>query len=451
MREKCHFIGIGGIGMSGLARMLLENQAKVSGSDIAGSLLIEELRNKGADVHIGHDARFITPDSTVVYSSDIAKDNPEYRAAVEMKCPMLHRSDLLKVLIGNNKLLAVSGTHGKTTTSSLLAHVLLEAGKKPSFAVGGLMQQLAVNAGKGEGDYFVAELDESDGSFTKFTAYGAIITNIGRDHLNYYGSEEKLFASFNQFGEQVESSQHFFWCADNMYLRQMAPKGISYGFCEGCELRAVNFQQKGWSLAYDIHYAGKSYPNVTLPLIGMHNALNSLAVFGLSLSVGVEEKEIRQAFQKFKGVGRRCEKRGEERGILVLDDYAHHPTEICSTLHAVREAIGERRLVVIFQPHRYSRTRDCLVEFGGVFDEADEVVITDIYAAGESPIPGISYQSIIEENEQASSVPFRYMAKEQIISSLLEELCPQDVVITLGAGDITSLGKQLVQAIHKKL
>lgn len=450
MTKKCHFIGIGGIGMSGLARMMLQGQATVTGSDLKSNSLIEELQKQGAEVHIGHDPKCVSPESTIVYSTGIAKDNPEYQAAIEMNCPMLHRSDLLKALIGDHKLLGVSGTHGKTTTSALLAHVMIEASKDPSFAVGGVMLQRGVNAGRGDGEYFVAELDESDGSFTKFSPYGGIITSIGSDHIDHYGSKEKLIDSFNQFFAQVESPENLFWCGDNMYLKEMKPKGYSYGFCEGCDLRASNLEQKGWSLTYDIHFKGKSYSNVSLPLVGVHNALNSLAVFGLCLSVGVEEEVIRQAFQSFEGVNRRCEKKGEECGVLVLDDYAHHPTEICSTLNAVRQAVEERRIVVVFQPHRYSRVRDCLGEFGGVFDEADEVIITDIYTAGEEPIPGISHEDIIEENEQISDVPFRHMTEAEIIPTLLNELRPHDVVITLGAGTITNISKQLVDAIKKK-
>jgi D-alanine-D-alanine ligase/UDP-N-acetylmuramate--alanine ligase len=450
MTKKCHFIGIGGIGMSGLARMMLESQGTVTGSDVTSNSLIEELQKKGADVHIGHDSKYVTPESTIVYSSGIAKDNPEYQAAVAMKCHMLHRSDFLKALVGDHRLLGVTGTHGKTTTSALLAHVMIEAGKQPSFAIGGIMPQKGVNAGRGEGEHFVAELDESDGSFMKFSPFGGIVTNIGTDHMDFYKTKEQLLSSFKQFCEQVDSAEHLFWCGDNMYLKEMAPKGISFGFCEGCELRAVNFEQKGWLVSFDVHYREKTYSNITVPLTGAHNALNSLAVFGLCLSIGIDEADIRRGFQSFQGVNRRCEKKGEESGVLVVDDYAHHPTEVCSTLNAIRQAIGERRLVVVYQPHRYSRIRDCLGEFGGIFDQADEVIITDIYAAGEESISGISHEDIIEENEQISEISFRHMTYNEIIPTLLKELRPHDVVVTLGAGNITNISKQLVEAIKKK-
>lgn len=450
MTKKCHFIGIGGIGMSGLARMMLENQTIVSGSDLSSNILIEDLQNQGAKVNIGHDPKYIPSDATVIYSSGVKSDNPEYQAAVEMNCTMLHRSDLLKALIGKQKLLGVAGTHGKTTTSALLAHVMLEAEKEPSFAVGGIVNKVETNAAIGSGEHFVAELDESDGSFEKFQPYGAIVTSIGSDHIDHYGSKEQLIESFRQFMVGVKDSEKLFWCGDNMYLSSLSPKGIRYGFCEDCDLRAVNFQQKGWNITYDIYYQNQVYNNISLPMIGAHNALNSLAVFGLALSLGIEESVIRRAFLSFSGIGRRSEKKGEESAVLVIDDYAHHPTEICATLHAIRQAIEERRMIVIHQPHRYSRTRDCIGEYGGIFDHADEVWITDIYAAGEVPIPGVSHEEIIEENEQISEVPFHHVQVEQIIPQLMQKLRPHDVVVTIGAGNITAIGGQLVEHIKKK-
>ncbi len=452
MTEKCHFIGIGGIGMSGLARILLDTQnTAVTGSDRTTNSLIEDLRLKGAEVHIGHDPKFIPADATVIYSSDIATDNPEYLAAQELNCKMLHRADLLVALANGQNLLGVTGTHGKTTTSGLLAHVFLEAGKDPSFAVGGVIPGTQVNGLKGKGGDFIAELDESDGSFLKFHPDGAIVTNIGSDHISHYGTKESLLNAFKQFCSQVKNPDHLFWCGDNMYLKGMALKGISYGFTEVCQLRAYNLIQEEWSVCYDIDYKGKIYTNVRIPLIGAHNALNSLAVFGLCLSLGIEEASIRKAFLSFAGICRRAEKKGVYNEILVLDDYAHHPTEISATLNALRIAIGERRLVVLYQPHRYSRIRDCLGSFGGIFDEADEVFLTEIYPAGEKPIPGISHEDIMEENEQCSSTSFRHVPFHDLVAEAVKFLQPHDVVVTLGAGNITQVGPQILEGLKKKI
>ena len=450
MIDKCHFIGIGGIGMSGLARILLEENADVSGSDASESSVIDDLRKKGANVTIGHDRNSINSNSTVIYSSGIPVDNPEYQAAVELKCKMLHRSDLLLALLRNQSLLGVTGTHGKTTTSALLAHLFSVGGLDPSFAIGGIIPKKQINALKGKGQYFIAELDESDGSFLKFHCNGAIITNIGSDHMDYFGCQDKLIKDFKQFCSQVKSSDHFFWCGDNMYLKEMSPSGTSYGFSEACQLRALNLIQNGWSQCFDISYKGVLYSDVTIPLIGSHNVLNSLAVFGLGISYGISEAIIREAFNSFLGVSRRCEKKGEEQGVLVIDDYAHHPTEISATLNAIRQAIGERRLIVIYQPHRYTRVQNCLGSFGGIFDEADEVIVTDIYSAGEKTNNSVSHQDIIEENEQCSTVPFSYVSRLNLVEEVTKKLQPHDVVVTLGAGDITHVGSNILDLLKKK-
>lgn len=450
MGKKYHFIGIGGIGMSGLARIALKQNSVVTGSDVTVNPLIENLIQKEARVFIGHDAKYVPSDATVVYSSSVRQENPEYQAALQLKCDILHRSDLLAALVGDHKLLGVTGTHGKTTSSSLLAHVLKSAGRDPSFCVGGVVPNYQTNADCGEGEYFVAELDESDGSFQKFRPYGAIVTNIGSDHVDHYGTKENLVGAFKNFIGQVVSSDHLFWCGDNMYLQEISPPGISFGFGDQCELRAHNFMQEGWGLCFDVLYRGCSYQNVKVPLVGEHNALNVLAVFGLALSLGIDEKAIREAFLTFQGVHRRCEKKGEESGVLVIDDYAHHPTEISATLHGIRQAAEERRVIVIYQPHRYTRTRDCLGMFAGIFDEADIVYVTEIYSAGESILPGISHRDIIEEVEQNTQTSIRHEPRDMAAAAVLKELKPHDVLVTVGAGDVTKIGPQILEALKKK-
>jgi UDP-N-acetylmuramate--alanine ligase len=360
----------------------------------------------------------------------------------------MHRSDLLLQLMNGYKTLSVAGTHGKTTTSSLLAYVLAEGGVDPSFAVGGMIPQFQANAGHGQGEYFVAEADESDGTFLKYHSYGAIITNIDLDHMNYFGTEEVLVQSFQQFASQVSSSKHLFWCGDDSRIRGLALPGISYGFSKECALRASNVRQEGWRILFDAEFNGAHYSNVQVSLIGSHNVLNALAVFGLALTIGVKEESLRSALIAFGGVKRRCEKKGEVNEILMLDDYAHHPTEIETTLQGIRSAIGIRRLVVVFQPHRYSRTKDCLGSYGRIFEAVDELLVTDIYGAGELPIPGVSHEKVLAEVKDVSRVPCRYIPRKDLLKYLAEYLRPHDVLVTLGAGDITKLGSELAAELE---
>lgn len=450
MKKKCHFIGIGGIGMSGLASIMHRKEAVVTGSDVAANALIECLIKNGVQVKIGHDSTCVTADSTVIYSSGIQADNPEYQAALSMQCHMMHRSDLLLALTHNHKLFGITGTHGKTTTTALMAHVLISAGFDPSYAIGGILKKQQMNAEMGKSEIFVAELDESDRSFMKFSPQFPIITNIGCDHMDQYGTKEVLLQSFKEYIDNLSNPENLLWCGDNMYLKEMSPKGVSFGFCDHCQLRAHNYHQDGWNLCFDISFRGKTYSNVSVPLIGSHNALNALAVFGSALLAGVPPEKIFEAFRSFEGVHRRCEKKGEEQGVLVVDDYAHHPTEISSTLHGIRQAVAERRLIVVYQPHRYSRVKDCLGSFAGIFDEADQVYITEIYGAGEKPLTGISHEDIIEEHEQVSATAIKHVLRKDVVKTLMAELTPLDVVVTLGAGDVTGIGGELIDSLKKK-
>lgn len=445
MLQKCHFIGIGGIGMSGLARLLLKRNSAVSGSDISENYVTKGLSQEGAKVHIGHSSTYITPDLTIVYSTDIKQTNAEYLAALEMKCKMLHRSDLLKILMEGKKSLAVTGTHGKTTTSSLLTTVLKCANTDPSFAVGGIIPQYGYNSGHGEGEYFVAEADESDGTFVKYKPFGAIVTNIGLDHLDHFKSESALVQQFAIFLNDVQSKDHLFWCGDDARLQQIAPEGVSYGFSDDCMLRVSQFQQEGWRCFFDIDFEGKRYSRIEIPLLGRHNALNASAVFGLALRLEIPEELIRQGLLSFQGVARRAEKKGEHQGVLVLDDYAHFPTEIVATLKGLREAIGERRLIAVFQPHRYTRTRDCLGLYGDIFNEVDELFVTDIFGGSESPIAGVTIEKVMDEIK----IPLKYVSRPDLADSLAKFVRPHDVVITLGAGDITKMGTELLDILKK--
>lgn len=441
-----HFIGIGGIGMSGLARILLQQGKPVSGSDIALGYTVEALIKEGATIHKGHSKEHIHPTMTVVYGSDIKLDNPEFLAAKELGCPLLHRADLLANLTNQKQSLAVAGTHGKTTTSALLATVLMETENQSSFAVGGILPQYQANSHYDVGPYFAFEADESDQTFLKYFPYGAIVTNIDNDHLNNYeGQESLLIAAFKQFMDQV--STHLFWCGDDPYLNQLNHAGKRYGFSDGCDWQATNFRQNQFQICFDIEGDGQLYKDVEVACIGRYNATNALAVFGLALSIGIAEEVIRRAFKGFGGVMRRCELKGKINEITFLDDYAHHPTEIRVTLGAIREAIGQKRLVVIFQPHRYSRTKDCLGQYGSIFDCADEVIITDIFAAGEIPIAGLTYQQVMDE---VKTVPIQYVPRSALSHFLSQFGKEGDVMVTLGAGDVTKVSLETIACLEKQ-
>jgi UDP-N-acetylmuramate--alanine ligase len=438
-----HFVGIGGIGMSALARILMQRNARVSGSDLAPSAVTEALRSAGAQLFYGHSPEHVKRYTTVVYTSDVNAEHPEVLAARKLQCPLLHRSELLAALMQGHRALAITGTHGKTTTTSLLTWVLRCAGLDPSYAIGGLLAQQQGNAGHGTGDIFVAEADESDGSFLRYMPEGAILTNIDLDHLSHYGSEEALIAAFATFAAQVKSPRLLFWCGDDRRLQQQHLPGTAYGFGAHCPLRVTGYAQKGWHVVMDVEWEGNAYRGVDVALTGRHNALNALAVFGMALRLGVDESRIREALRTFPGVGRRCERKGEHHTILVIDDYAHHPTEVQTTLAAIRQAVAPRRLIAIYQPHRYTRTLECVGTYGAMFDSADEVLITDIYGAREVPIPDVTHEVILREVLAQSSVPCRYVPRHQLLAQLQTLARPYDVVVTLGAGDITALSLDL--------
>jgi UDP-N-acetylmuramate--alanine ligase len=447
MQEQYHFIGIGGIGMSALARILLQKGAHVTGSDIAPSYVTDQLQKLGAEIFFGHSPSNIKQPSAVIYSTAVKETNPEVKQARQQGVPFLHRSELLHRLMKGSSPLLVTGTHGKTTTSSLLAHLLVDAGLDPSYAVGGVVSSLQSNGGHGNGTYFVAEADESDGSFLTYVPFGAIVTNIDNDHLDYWHTLENMIEGFQKFLDLVQSSQHLMWCGDDEILRSLKPNGFSYGFDEKNDLYIQNFRQEGWKNIFDISFEGVQYSEIEIPLVGAHNVLNGAAVFGLGIKANISDASIRKAFRSFKGISRRAEFKGESSGVSVFDDYGHHPTEIFATLRAIKQAIGARRLVAAFQPHRYTRTRDCLHEFGPAFERADRLILTDIYSAGESPISGITNEILLSSIKSNSVLDVRYAPREQLTELLAVLLEPGDVLVTMGAGDITKVGPEVLKII----
>lgn len=440
-----HLIGIGGIGMSGLALLLNEMGFQVSGSDVKEGEMIDRLRTLGIPIFINHDSKNVPNNAHVIYSSGIHDQNPELLQAKALRVPLLHRSDLLHLLMKDQKPLLITGSHGKTTTSSLLTAVLLHAQVSPSYAIGGILKDSNTNAAKGLGPYFVAEADESDGSFLRYQPFGAIMTNIGNDHMDYYKTEEKLRESFKEFGDKVISKKHFFFCNESEAIRNCHFSGVSYGFNHDAELRGSKFKQEGWKITFDVDFENKHYSNFEVSLIGYHNALNALAVIGMALRCEVPERLIREALMGFKGVKRRSEFTGEVNQIQVRDDYGHHPSEIKATLKALKNAAPSRRLIVLFQPHRYSRTRDCLKEFQLSFDEADEVLITDIYTAGEESTGDIHAEMLAREMKNAC-----YVKRESLIEEALKKARPFTIFLTLGAGDIWTDGVELLEKLKSQ-
>ncbi len=450
MTETYHFIGLGGIGMSALARILHQKGHKVQGSDKNESPLLEELKKEGILVQVGHNADMVQANTTVIYSSDVKDSNVEVMRAKELKLPILHRSDLLDKLMNGKKSLLVTGTHGKTTTTAILASVLCEAKLDPSFVVGGILQSMKTNGKAGQGAFFAAEADESDGSFLKTAAFGAIVTNLENDHLEYWGSEEKLDEAFAKFFANGKHPKHLFWCKDDARLSKLKPKGVSYGFSEHADLVISAFRQTEKSILFNLTFQGKSYSDIELSLLGRHNALNGAGVFGLAISLGIPESAIRSAFQKFSGTVRRLELKGEASKIALYDDYGHHPTEISATIRALRDSIYERRLIVVFQPHRYTRVRDLFQEFTTCFEQADEVILTDIFSAGESPIEGITSAALYTRMREKLGQKLHFLPRQHLESGVVQKLKPLDVVLTLGAGDVTKTGEPILQQIAQR-
>lgn len=445
-----HFIGIGGIGMSALAKILLEQNHQVSGSDSSASPIIDSLKQLGATVNIGHAKENIKEGSCIVFNSMIGKENPEYIRALELDCPIVHRSAVLKEIGGVFKTLAVTGTHGKTTTSSLLATVCSKASLDPAFAIGGILTESGLNGKNGKGSYFVVEADESDGSFLSYPTYGAIVTNIDDDHMDHFKNLNNLKEHFKTFMNQVLNKNFLLWCYDDLHLRSIAKEGISYGFKAGAEALGSNLRQVGFHQFFDLNFRGKEYCNIELNLIGEHQALNAMAVFVMALLLGIEESVIRASLKSFKGVKRRMELLYEGSKVKIFDDYGHHPTEIKRTLHALKKALRDERLIVLFQPHRYTRTHDLLSQFAKAFDEADEVIVTDLYSASEEAILGVDAKSVVEAINESSLTSACFVAKDSLKEHLVHKIRPHDVIISFNAGDLCKISLEVANHFKKE-
>lgn len=442
--SRYHFIGIGGIGMSAIARIIKQRGHSVQGSDQKESALISQLQKEGIVVSTEHKADLVESADIAVYSTDIPRDHIEFVRAKELNLPLFHRADLLDQCAREKKPLLVTGTHGKTTTSSLLAHLLLKADFDPSFVVGGIILNLQTNGFSGSGDFFVMEADESDGSFLKTKSFGAIVTNLENDHLSYWKHPRHLDAGFALFFSQVENPNHLFWCADDPRLQALEAPGHSYGFSSKANWQIQNFSAKERGISFDLFHENYLYKNIEVSLLGRHNALNSSAAFALALTLGADESKLREALRSFGGVHRRLEWKMRVKTIELFDDYGHHPTEIFVTLSALREKIGSKRLVAVFQPHRYSRVAELLDEFFLCFDEADVVILTDIYSAGEKILPHL-FSKLHDGMKQKLGSKFHFFPKEKLALSVAQLLAQNDILLTIGAGDITHMGGKILQ------
>jgi len=437
--------------MSGIAHILLKRGVKVSGSDTYASRITEELEKSGARVFIGHDAGQVNGSDMVVYSSAIKEDNPEYRRAKETGVTLIKRAQALAELMEDKTVIAVSGSHGKTTTSSLASLLLIEAGLKPTIAVGGILKNIGANAYFGDGDYFVAEADESDGSFLYYKPTYSIITNIDREHLDYYGDFDTEVKAFKKFIESTNDNGCVFYCADDPVLTRIAndsnKRKVKFGLSNSADIYPDNIKVGQFRSEFDVFYKSQFIERFCLSLAGMHNISNALSVIALGLELEIDIPYIKDTLLKYKGSGRRLEVKLKNNDLTVVDDYAHHPTEIKASLEALR-GLGVGRILVIFQPHRYTRTKLLLDDFAKSFTMADQLVVTDIYPAGELLIEGVSAQLLVERiNKFSSSKEAVYLPKEKIAEYILRIIQPGDLIVTLGAGDITRISDELAKRI----
>ncbi|MEW5978058.1 MAG: UDP-N-acetylmuramate--L-alanine ligase [Acidobacteriota bacterium] len=449
--QRVHFVGIGGIGMSGIAEVLLNRGYRVSGSDLKLSAVTQRLASLGAQISQGHTAENVGAADVVVISAAIRPDNPEIVEAQQRKTPIIPRAEMLAELMRMKYGITVAGTHGKTTTTSMVATVLQQARMDPTVVVGGRLNLLDSNAKLGAGEFMVVEADESDRSFLLLSPTIAVVTNIEEDHMESYAGLEDLKNAFVQFVNRVPFYGSAILCLDEPNVQSIIPeikrRILSYGFSSQADLNVHGFEQQGFETRFQLRFNGTLLDPVRLRVPGRHNVLNAAAAAAVGLDLGISSAEIKTALESFGGADRRFQVKGEGRGITVVDDYAHHPTEIKATLEAAR-GLGEHRLVVIFQPHRYSRTQYCFEEFARAFYQADVLLVTDIYPAGEEPLPGVNSEKLVEAVQRHGHKNVRYVPAWEAVPGLLEsELRSGDLVITMGAGNIWRVSEELAQQL----
>ena len=446
LNEPVHFIGIGGSGMSAIARILLDRGIQVSGSDAKESIVIDSLRALGAEVEIGHNANNISLAKTVVISTAIKDSNPELKAALQNGIPVLSRAQSLSELMKGYRSVAVAGTHGKTTTTSMLAVAIQECGVDPSFAIGGTPNDSNSNSHHGTGDIFIAEADESDSSFLVYNPFGAIITNVEIDHVDHFSSKEQLHQTFLDF---IKSTKEFLViCIDDDGGREIAK------LVKELRLNIITYGESHISTSaigsfFRVTWQGVVLGEVALNIPGKHNVLNATAALGAGIALGLNPNQLILGLSKFQGVRRRFELKGTVNGVRVFDDYAHHPTEVSATIATARDVVEQGKIIVIFQPHRYSRTLAFAEGFAESLSTADHVILLDIYGAGEESIPGASSSVIAKQiRDIGTKVDF----EPSIVAAIELAIAgakPNDLIITMGAGDVTSLGKEILARLDE--
>jgi UDP-N-acetylmuramate--alanine ligase len=449
--KEIHFVGIGGIGMSGIAEVLLNMGYGVTGSDLKRTETVERLERLGAKVFIGHCAENIGNADVVVTSSAIKKNNPEVLAAKSRRIPVIPRAEMLAELMRLKYGIAVAGSHGKTTTTSMISTVLGFGGFDPTIVVGGKVKTLGTNAHLGNGSFMVVEADESDGSFLMLSPVIAVVTNIDREHLDYYENITHLKEAFSNFLNKIPFYGLAVLCADCPRTRSIAStfkkRFVTYGFSPDSEFRAEDIKIQGLETEFKVLFKGSLLGGVKLNVPGRHNAENALTAFAVGMELGMSFECIRDGLAEFRGIDRRLQVKGEGKGVIVIDDYGHHPEEIRVTLRALRESFS-RRLIVIFQPHRYTRTHLLFNDFVSVLGEADVLFILDIYSAGETAIQGVTSEKLAEAMKGAGHKNVFYMNDmDEITYRVLDILRPGDLVLTLGAGNVWMLGEKIVKEI----
>lgn len=473
--QQIHFVGIGGIGMSGIAEVLLNLGYKVSGSDLKSSTVTQRLTELGAIIFEGHRAENITGAETLVTSSAIAGENPEVVEAHRLHVPVIQRAEMLAELMRLKYGIAIAGMHGKTTTTSMVAAVLAAGGLDPTVVVGGRVDALGSNARLGKSHYLVAEADESDRSFLKLTPILSVVTNIDREHMDCYRNMRDVKKTFLEFMDRVPFYGMVVACNDDPMLRRLLPQAkrrtVTYGTKRGSDFLikstragesqnpefsqnprfSQNQREAGYPLSrFDVRYGDKDLGEFTLHVPGLHNILNATAAIAVGVGLDVSVEAIRGALDQFRGVDRRFQLRGHVAGVSVIDDYGHHPTEIKATLAAARQC-GYRKVHVVFQPHRYTRTRDLLEEFTGAFKDADSLIVLDIYAASEQPMDGVSGNSLARTIREKGGRDAQYLPSfADAANSVAASAAEGDMILTLGAGSVSQLGPMILERLKKE-